>query len=245
MTVAFRPACAVSAADAADGAAIRNISFVATSTTRRMMADLGLIWQARPGGFQIYGQYLGGVGGERRAPLTGDATLTFGIVMKDEALRRYMPALTPKSGPSLYLSNRTAAGAVRAQGALTVGAEVAVADAARIVGRVFLARADLAAQPRPTAISVATAVAPLRTLPDVPITAEVGEVQVPIDLRGAPERVFTIAAKPPGSAKTRVVVDDEFAARPVAGLLDLVLRPVAGPDPAAGRFFSAKFRRRP
>ncbi len=246
MTVAFRPAYAVSAQDADDAKPIASLRFAPTERTREKLADLGLLFQERSGGFQLFGQFMGGASGQRRAPLTAEAVLIFGIRTTDPGfVRRFLPDLTAATGPAYYLTNRTAAAAARSQGDLSVGSEVAAVDAARIVGRRFLARADLSANPVPTALALATHFAPKRNLPDVSIPATGGEAQIAVDLSSTPERTFTVAPKPPGTARIKVVVDEDLAARPVIGLLELVLLPVAGPAPAAGFQFTARFRRRP
>lgn len=157
---------------------------------------------------------------------------------------KYQPDLTSTTGPQIYLTNRVDAATARPDGLLTVGPEVDLADAVQIVPWRFAARADLAASPRPLAVAVSTAFAPRNDLADVPLQTASGEAEALIDLAGQTETVFLLAPKPPASARRRVFVSAELAGRGAAGVLELVLRPVAGPDPPGPRAFAAEFRRR-
>jgi hypothetical protein len=243
-TVAFRPAYSVLALDDADDKPLPGLILFPTASCRARLRDLGLSYRAETGGFRLFAQFMGGTGGVRRVPVAAEAVLVFAITLADPGFpARYRPPLTRATGPNLYLTNRTPAGAVRNAGLLTRGAVAAAVDAVRITGRRFRAPATVGGANPATALAVATGYAPIRQLADAPIAGPVGEAQVAIDLTGAPERAFTLAPKPPGTAFSRILADDEVFALGAFGVLDLVLRPVAGPDPAAGRAFTARFRR--
>lgn len=244
--IAFRPAYSVTAEDAGDGSALPGLAFHPTEATRHRLADQGLVFRARTGGFQLFAQIIGGTGGVRRAPIRAELVLVFGIRLTDQGFSsRYGPDLTAQTGPNLFLTNRIDAGSARSSGALTVAADVGQADAVRLVGRRFLARTNLNVSPVPTALALATAYAPVRALPDVAMAASTGEPQVAVDLMTFPERTFTLAPKPPGTAQVRHYADTELAGRGAFGVLELALFPVPGPEPAGGRNFTARFRRRP
>lgn len=243
-TVAFRPAYSVLALDDADDKPLSALAFSPTASCRARLRDLGLSFRAEPGGFRLFAQFMGGAGGVRRVPVAGEALLVFAITLADpDFTARYQPALTRATGPNLYLTNRTVAGAIRNAGLVTRGATAAAVDAVRITARRFRAPAATDVANPPTALAVATGYDPIRQLADAVVAGPGGEAQVAVDLTGAPERAFTLAPKPPGTAFSRILADDEVFALGAFGVLDLVLRPVAGPDPAAGRAFIARFRR--
>jgi hypothetical protein len=244
MTIAFRPGWTVSCLEAGSTRAVTGLRLDPTEATRRKMADAGLVMRARPGGFALFVQRVGRPDGPLRAPFAGDVAVTFAVNVEPGYWSRYQPDLTALAGPQLYLTNRVDAATVRPEGLLTVGAEVGIADAVQVVPDRFAARADLSASPRPVAMAVATAFAPRRDLPDVALETASGVGAAQIDLGGETETTFVLAPKPPASNRRRVFVSTELAGRGAAGVLELILRPVAGPDPPGPRAFTALFRKR-
>lgn len=243
----FRPAYVISVDEDVSGDPVTDLTFAPTEATRQRLADHKLIFRPHDDGFSLYAQYNIEAGEERRAPFTDPTPLVFGIWSRvADFLRQYHPDLTQDTGPNLYLSNRNADGSARASGTLAQAATVDVGDGAQIVGRHLIARADVTAVPAPTAFAIATRYTPVRQLKDRPFTAVAGStaLAVEIDLTPDPARVFTIAPKPPGTAKKVLFADDELAGRGAFGVLDLVADSHPGPEPAEGRAFFARFRRR-
>jgi hypothetical protein len=245
MTIAFRPGWTVSCLEAGTARAVAGLRLEPTDEARRNMADAGIVSRPRPGGLALFVQRVGRPNGAPRVPFAGDIALRFALHVQPDFWSRYQPDLTSATGPQVYLTNRVDAATVRPEGLLTAGSDVDIADAVRIVPRRFAARADLAASPRPVAMAVSTAFAPRRNLPDVALETGSGEAVAVIDLGDQSEAVFVVAAKPPATARRRVFVSAELAGRGAAGVLELILRPVAGPDPPGPRAFSAAFRKRP
>lgn len=244
MTIAFRPGWTVSCLEADSTRPVEGMRLRPTEETLRRLADCGLVLRPRPAGLALYLQHMGGAGGPRRVQLVGKVALVFGLEASSGFWTRYLPDLTSGTGPQIYLSNRITATQLRPEGPLTTGAEVDVADAVRIVAPRFSTRADLGATPRPKSMAVATALTPRRNLPDVALGESSGEGLAEVDLTGEAETTFVLAPKPPATARRRVHVCPELAGRGVAGVLELVLDPVAGPDPPGGRAFTALFRKR-
>jgi hypothetical protein len=245
MTIAFRPGWTVTCLEAGTARTVAGLRLDPTDEARQRMADAGIVPRPRPGGLALFVQRIGRRDGAGRAPFLGDIVLCFAVHVQQDFWTRYQPDLTSATGPQFYLTNRVDAATVRAEGLLTVGSEVGLADAVQIVPRRFVARADLAARPRPVAMAVSTAFAPRRDLADVALETGSGEAQALIDLGTGAETTFLVAPKPPATARRRVFASAELSGRAAAGVLELILRPVAGPDPPGPRAFSAEFRKRP
>ena len=245
--ITYVPAFSVTAEEHETAKVLQDLRFAPTEATRRRLADYRLVFQPRPGGFRLYAQRNGEFGGQAGAEFTGPVEFTFGIWLGPAAfLQRYHPDLDPTTGPNIYLTNRTGPSSSRASGSLAAGDTVAPADSARIVGRKLIARADLTVGTPPTTIRVADRFTPARVVKDFAITAEAGSpsAAVEIDLRADAGHVYTSAPRPPDNPKTTLFVDDELAGRGAFGVLDLVADQRPGPEPAAGRQYFARFRRR-
>jgi hypothetical protein len=243
---AFIPFIGVSVAENGTGKPIAALNFEPTPATARRLADYRLIFRPRAGGFQLYARNNPAAGNARLAPITARAAFVFSVrTAEADFLTRYHPDLDPATGPNLYLSNLNADGTARPNGQLSLGATVEQADAARIVGRRLNARADLAAPTRPTSLKVTDRYAAARTVADVPVFAAAGSesASVAIDLTGDAASAYTLSPQPSG-AKTMLFADDELAGLGALGALQLIAEPFPGPDPAAGRAYTAIFRRR-
>lgn len=244
MTIAFRPRWSVGCVEAGTGDPVLGLRLDPTPQTARRIADAGMVLRPGPAGFTLYQMRAGGVSGAPRAPVQGDLEMCFAVRVDPAFWSRYRLDLTVDTGPQLYLSNRIDAADIRPEGRLTQGGEAGPEDAVRIVAPRFAAQADLGASPRPTAMALATGHDPRRDLPDVPVADASGGGRAEIDLEGQPQAVFRLAPRPPGTDWRRIYVSADLAGRGVAGVLDLTLRPGAGPGDPPPRLFVARFRRR-
>jgi hypothetical protein len=245
--IAFRPFITVAVEEDGTGKAIRALAFAPTPRTAARLADHRLVFRPRPDGFQLYAQHNLEAGGARLAPIAARTAFHFGIrLAQSDFLARYHPDLDPATGPCLYLANLEADGAVRASGALSRGATVEAADAARIVGRRLNALADLSLSPKPTSLKLTDRYDPARTVATAPVAAPAGSASaaVAFDLGADPATAFTLAPQPGGVPKTTLIADDDLAGRGAFGVLELVAAPMPGPDPTGGRKYVARFRRR-
>ncbi|MBI1181872.1 MAG: hypothetical protein GC201_15100 [Alphaproteobacteria bacterium] len=244
---AYRPFMSVSVEEDGTGKAIRALGFAPTPQTERRLADFRLVFRPRDDGFQLYAQYNLEAGDVRLAPVTGRTPFHFGIwLAESDFLARYHPDLDPASGPCLYLANLDPDGSVRASGPLSRGATVETADAARIVARRLNAFADMTAAPKPTSIKVTDRYDPARTVATAAINAVTGSTTaaVAIDLSDDAAAGYTLAPQPGNDPKTALFADDDLAGRGAFGALELVAAPFPGADPAAGRKYTATFRKR-
>ncbi|MFC5696184.1 hypothetical protein ACFPU0_11520 [Pseudomonas sp. GCM10022186] len=243
--IAFRPCLGVTVKDD-QGKELTALSFEPTAETRRRLDDQHLVLRPRAAGFQLYAQYNPEAGNVRLAPVTRHTSLVF-VIRLDEAdfLERFHPDLDASASPNLYLANLDDDGAVRASGSLSRGNTVERADTARIVGRRLNARADLGATPKPVTLKVSDRFDPTRVVANPPVNAIAGasSASVAIDLSEDAASAYTLTPQPSGSP-TVLFVSDELAGRGAFGALELVLAPFPGPDPAAGRQYTATFRRR-
>lgn len=244
--VAFRPCFGVTVKDD-KGKELPVLTFEPTASTLRRIEDHRLVFRPRAAGFQLYGQYAPEAGNARLAPITRRTSLVFAIrLAESDLLDRYHPDLDAASGPNLYLANLDDDGTVRASGSLSRGDTVEQADAARITGRRLNARADLSATPKPVTLKVIDRFDPARMLANPPVDAidDATRANVAIDLSQDAANAYTLAPQPSGTPRTTLFVSDELAGRGAFGALELVLAPFPGPDPAAGRQYTIKFRRR-
>ena len=244
-TTAYVPFISVAVAGD-DGKPIRGISFVPTAATVNRLLDHRLIIRTRSDGFQLYSQKNPQAGNVRLAPITAPTAFIFSLrSSQPDFLARYHPDLDPETGPNLYLSNLENDGSPRAGGKLSAGDTVETADAARITGRKFNARADMTATPKPTGVKALDRYKASRVAADVKFNAAAGSENAAalVDLSADPGSAYTLAIQPSG-AKTTVFADDELAGHGALGVLQLVAAPFPGPDPGAGRAYTATFRRR-
>lgn len=243
---AFVPFITVAVRESETNKPIGALAFEPTPSTVRRLADHKLILRPRGDGFRIYAQNNPAAGNARLAPITARTSLVF--IMRSTQpgfLDRYHPDLDPETGPNLYLANLDDDGTPRAGGPLSASATVEQADAARIVGRRLNARADLTATPKPTGVKLSDRYEATRVVANVAIAATAGSERaaVALDLSADPGSAYTLAMQPSG-ARTTLFADDELAGRGALGVLNLVAIPFPGPDPAAGRDYTATFRRR-
>ena len=240
-TWSWVPSYSVGALDEANAPLVA-IGFTPTGSTRRHLARLGMIFRTMPGGFKLFSRILGGSGGIKQTVPVGEVLMTFLIQLKDPGFPFvHMAKFKAGGGAGIYLTNREGAATVRPSGRLTRGVSFAAADVCRIVPRRHMATVNRNVTPAPATLALATAFAPVRALPNVPLPDDEGDVTAAIDLSGAAERAFTLTPTPPDTGPRLVVVDDEAAGSGTFGLLDLYLRKEPGPDPASGRAFTAKF----
>lgn len=243
---AFAPFISVAVRESGTNKPIGAFAFEPTPSTARRLADHKLILRPRADGFRLYAQNNPAAGNARLAPITARTALVFIMrSIQPGFLDRYHPDLDPETGPNLYLSNLEDDGTPRAGGSLSAGATVEKADAARIVGRRLNARADLTATPRPTGVKLSDRYEATRVVANVAIAATAGSERaaVALDLSADPGSAYALAMQPSG-ARTTLFADDELAGRGAFGVLNLVAGPFSGPDPAAGRDYTATFRRR-
>jgi hypothetical protein len=87
---------------------------------------------------------------------------------------------------------------------------------------------------------------PSRTVANVPINAvaDAESATVRIDLTEDAGNAYRLNPRPGGNPQAALFADDEMAGRGAFGALELIARPFPGPDPSAGRLFTATFRRR-
>lgn len=180
------------------------------------------------------------------APATR-ASFVFGIrLLEPDFLARYHPDLGSDTGPNLYLTNLDAKGAVRTAGSLSRKATVEKVDAARIVARHLIARADLTAKLQPARLKVTDRFRRSRTVADVAVhaVANASTATVAIDLAADLGAAYVLAPQPADKPRITLFADDELAGRGAFGVLELVADPAVGPEPAGGRKYTAQFRRR-
>jgi len=243
---AFVPFISVAVRESGTGRPIGALAFEPTPPTARLLANHRLILRPRADGFRLYAQNNPAAGNARLAPITARTTLVFSIRATEPGfLDRYHPDLDPETGPNLYLANLDNDGTPRAGGALSAGATVEQADAARITGRRLNARADLTATPKPTGVKLSDRYQATRVVATVPIAATAGSERaaVALDVSADLGSAYTLAMQPSG-ARTTLYADDELAGRGALGVLQLVASAFPGPEPAAGREYTATFRRR-
>ena len=245
--IAFRPFMGVAVEEQGTRKRIAALVFAPTTRTTRRLADHKLVFRPRVNGFQLYSQNNVVAGDVRLAPITTRTAFHFSITLNEpDFLDRYHPDLNPATGPCLYLCNVDEDGTVRASGSVSGGSTVEQGDATRIVGRRLISRADLTRSPKPASLRVTDRHDPSRTVATVPISAVAGaeSATVTIDLTNDAGHAYTLNPQPGGNPKAALFVDDEMAGRDAFGALELVARPFPGPDPSAGRLFTATFRRR-
>jgi hypothetical protein len=245
--VAFRPFMSVTVEESGSAKPIGALRIDPTATTARRLSDYCLIFRSRPNGFQLYAQHLPAAGDARLAPITARTPFVFGVWLTEpDLLARYHPDLSAATGSNLYLSNLNADGSVRASGALSRGAAVEQADAARIVGRRLITRVDLPARRPPTSLRIVDHYDSARVVTNVPIDASAGSTSasVAVDLSADRAAAYTAMPRPAGSPQTTLYVDDELAGRRAFAVIELVASPHPGPPPAAGRKHVIAFRRR-
>jgi hypothetical protein len=245
--IAFRPFMTVTVEEQGTRKSIAALVFTPTIRTTRRLADHKLVFRRRANGFQLYAQHNVVAGDVRLAPIATRTSFQFRITLNEpDFLDRYHPDLNQATGPCLYLCNVDEDGTVRASGSISGGSTVEQGDAARIVGRRLISRADLTRSPKPTSLRVTDRHAPSRTVANVPIDATPGaeSATVAIDLTEDAGNAYTLKPQPGGSPQAALFADDEMAARGAFGALELVARPFPGPSPSAGRLFTATFRRR-
>lgn len=243
---AFVPFISVAVRENGTSKPIGALAFEPTPSTARLLADHKLIFRPRADGFRLYARNNPAAGNARLAPITARTALIFGLRPTEPGfLDRYHPDLDTATGPNLYLSNLDNDGTPRAGGKLSIGDTVEKADGARIAGRKLNARADMTASPKPTGVKVRDRYEASRIAADVPFNAATGSesAAAAIDLSADPGLAYTLAIQPSG-ANTALFADDEVAGRGALGVLHLVAGPFPGPDPAAGRDYTATFRRR-
>lgn len=243
----FRPFMSFSVEENATGKPIAALSLVPTAATRQRLDNHRLVFRPRSNGFQLYAQHNPQAGDARLAPITARTPLMFGAwLVEPDFLDRYHPDLDPAGGASLYLSNLDADGSVRASGAVSRGATVETEDTVRIVGRRLNARADLTTNPAPTTLRVVDRYDPARVVANAAVNA-VGNstsANVALDLSVDRAAAYTLVPQPAGSPQSNIFVDDELARGGAFAVIELVSAPLPGPDPAAGRTYLARFRRR-
>lgn len=243
---AFVPFISVAVKENGSNKPIGALAFEPTPSTSRLLADHRLIFRPRADGFRLYARNNPAAANARLAPITARTALIFGVrATQPGFLERYHPDLDPETGPNLYLANLDNDGTPRASGALSAGATVEQADAARITGRRLNARADLTATPKPTGVKLSDRYKATRVVATVAITADAGSERaaVALDVSADPGSAYTLSMQPSG-ARTTLFADDELVGRGALGVLQLVAGPFPGPDPAAGREYTATFRRR-
>ncbi|MGE0665184.1 MAG: hypothetical protein AB7O49_01395 [Sphingomonadales bacterium] len=242
---AFVPFISVAVEDDG-GKPIAALSFEPTPATEKRLADHRLIFRPRPHGFQLYARNNPEAGNVRVAPVTAPTSLVFRVrAAQSDFLARYHPDLDPETGPNFYLANLENDGSPRAGGKLSVGDTVETADAARLTGRRLNARADMTASPKPTGVKALDRYDAGRIAADVKFNAAAGSesAAAAVDLSADPGSAYTLAMQPSG-AKTTIFADDDVAGRGALGVLNLVAAPFPGPEPDAGRAYTATFRRR-
>lgn len=249
-SIAFRPCIGVTVKDD-QSRELPALSFEPTADTQRRLDDQHLLFRPRAAGFQLYAQYNRQAGNVRLAPISRRTALVFAIRLNGaDFLERFHPDLDATTGPGLYLANLDDDGAVRASGSLSLGTTVEQADAARIVGRCLNARTNLGAKPKPkpkpVTLKVSDRFDPTGVVANPPVNAiaEASSASVAIDLSGNAASAYTLAPQPSGTPGTVLFASNELAGRGAFGVLELVLAPFPGPDPAAGRQYIATFRRR-
>ena len=243
----FRPFMTVTVEEQGTRKGFAALVFAPTTRTARRLADHKLVFRPRVNGFQLYSQNNVEAGDVRLAPVTARTSFHFSITLNEpDFLDRYHPDLNTVTGPCIYLCNVDEDGTVRASGSLSGGSTVEQGDATRIVGRRLISHADLTRSPKPTTLRVIDRHDPSRAVASVPINAAAGaeSATVTIDLTGDAGHAYTLKPQPGGNPKATLFADDEMAGRGSFGALELVARPFPGPDPSAGRLFTATFRRR-
>lgn len=246
-TATFRPEISVQIAEAVTGNGIEAFDIRPTLAAKRAMADYHLKFSQLPTGFVLYAQYDAGAAGARRAPFTGPVSLTFGLWLRSHNFfKTYHPDLNATTGPALMLTNRAGNGAPKDSGSLAQGVTVEAVDGTRISGARMTARVDTTLPGPPTNLALASYYTPAQALTDIPINAPAGSTaaSVEIELNAHSFDRFTLSPKPPNTAKTSVVRNDELAASGATAILDLELSDFPSAVPPTGRSYFAHFRRR-
>jgi hypothetical protein len=238
--IAYRPVATVSAREKGAATPWAGVRFWPTPATAERLAKQRMVFRPFPGGFRLAAEHdLAGSGGPT-IPIAGDLGLLFAVRL-DGALGE--TDATRKSGPSLFLSNRNASGTPQSGPQLSREEIVGLKDRAWIVPRRHRAGFPLGPGNRPNRIELksyfgGSAGEPLPI--EAPAEAEAAEVMVALEM--ADGVAFVLRPKPQG-AERLIVADDELAEMRPDGALELVLKAFPGPDPAAGREFTAIFER--
>jgi hypothetical protein len=204
-----------------------------------------MLFRARPDGFALYYQSNPETADALLAPIAQRTRLGFTMALVEaDFFARHHPDFTQASGPQLYLDNVAPGGAIMPGGALTEAATVETEDAARIGGRKFVARVDLA-PPAPTDLAVTDKFTGA-AVTSVAVGAAAGAAAavVVIDLGGESGSAFGLTETPPGSAATTIYADDAVAAAAPLGVLDIYWDQRQDAVPAAGLEYTVVFRRR-
>ena len=202
--IAFRPFMSVTVEEQGTRKSIAALVFTPTAGTARRLADHKLVFRPRVNGFQLYSQTNVVAGGVRLAPITTRTAFHFGITLNEpDFLDRYHPDLDSATGPCLYLCNVDEDGTVRPSGSVSGDSTVEQGDAARIVGRRLIARADLLRSPKPSSLRVTDRHDPSRTVTTVPVNAVAGadSANVTIDLTDDAGTAYMLNPQPGGKPK--------------------------------------------
>lgn len=235
--IAFRPVATVTARDKARGEAIVAVQFTPTPSSAERLARQRILFRPFPGGFRLAAEHDLAAGGAV-VPLAGDLPLLFAMrlgpaLAQGEAMR--------KAGPIVFLSNRGATGTPQGGPQLSREDAVGLKDRGWIVPRRHRASFPLGAGQRPNRVELRSwfGGAVGEPLP-IEAAAEAESADVLVSLEDAGGVAFLLRPKPQG-AERLVIADDELAAMPADGALELVLRSFPGPAPAGGREFAATF----
>jgi hypothetical protein len=238
--MAYRPVASVTVLEKGSKKPIRSVRFEPTPDALRRMADHRMVHRTRDSGFQIYAVHDSG--GTPRVPIAKPLRMLFSIRAGADFHGRYKPEPGEAAAPALYLTNRDSDGEGNAAGGLSRGEAVAKEDLARIVPRRLRASVPLTGNTPPTKVEVRRryggAIVGEAVAIETPAEALVAELAV--DLSGEEERAFTLVPLPGGVAQ-HIFADDALAGGGSIGVLELILRNFPGPQPAAGRVFTATF----
>jgi hypothetical protein len=239
--VAYRPVATVTAKAKGRDAPLAAFSFSPTPSTATRLANQRMLFRPFPGGFRLAAQHDLAGGGGPVVPIADTVPLLFAIrcgggLQEGEA--------ADKSGPSLFLSNRNAAGTPQGGPGLSREEFVGPKDRAWIVPRRHRARIALGTGNKPNRIELRNYFGGAAIGDPLPIEAgaQAETADVTIGLEAQEGIAFLLRPKPQGTDRL-IVADDELVEMRADGVLELVLKNFPGQVPAGGRQFTATFER--